>query len=389
MRLYPLWLLPVVLSVGCKKEATAETIPDNLRGTYGRTADDLFNGTKGLEIGETTLKLSEMTITIKEGKVVGDDYQVALAEVTWKQDADKVPPKCKGTIARNDEHLLLRLFELESERPCESILEGDWVAWKPATEFPEPMRSWYGSAWTYSSAQGFEIGDTAIVTTEGGAFDLEAGWVWEGRDDELIVEAIDIEGTTCRGPMTVKEGRLSSDLSPADGGDGRCPRFSGERWTVDEAKLPKQPLTNGKVEISVADGFAKIVSLTDPKLTCTQRVLRTQARAATDRGRDDIPVLSGVVLALKDDEPEGDADGCSAAVKQLDVTTCTERLGPFCDQELLDGLSAEDRVVNAHCPTHIVIGDPETKGARVALLPVRDTVNLVCFEMTEMFSPKP
>lgn len=378
-----------LIVVGCgDSETKAAPIPEALRGAYGRSMDDLLHGTDGLTITADTLTLSEMTIAIKDGKLVGDDYQVNLAEVSWKKEVDKVPGKCKGTIARDGEHLFLRLFEQGSDAPCETILEGEWRAWKSTTEFPEGLRGWFGAAWTYSASEGFEIGPTALVHTAGGMFALERAMAWEGRGDEIMVQESSYGSAKCRGVLKLEEDQISSDLEPLDGTDEPCPRFYGERWLIDDKKLPKAPLTNGKVSITVANGIATVKSLAEPAMTCTQKVLRTKARATTDRGRDGIPVLGGLVLALEHAEPEGDMTGCSDAVKRLDATECQTKLGVFCDQEFLAALTDQERVVQAHCPTHIVIGDAELEGQRVALLPVRDPVNLVCFEMTERFGLK-
>jgi len=343
----------------------------------------------GLEIASDTIVLSEMTMTIKEGKVVGDSYQITLAEVVWKADKPgKVPSKCKGTIAREGEHLLLHLFKHGSDSPCESMLTGDWRLWKKMTEFPEGLRGLFGRSSTYARPEGLLVGATAMVDIEGDMFQLNDGLAWEGNDEKFVILEASAGDTKCRGLITAEDDTLRGELSAIDD-QGYCPNLGGKRWSVDETKLPKKPLTNGKVVIAVADGEATITGAGASPLVCKQKILRTEPRATTDRGRDNIPVLSGVVIALQPNEPQSGVEACGEAVAALDAANCKLQMGELCDETMVAQLLAGAKNVTPHCPTHIVLGDQETKGRRVALLPVRDPVNLGCFEMLEPFKPAP
>ncbi len=387
MRALSAILCVVVVACG-SGDSKPESIPEALRAEYGRTADDMLHGTNGLVIGETTLQLSEMSLTIKEGKVVGDDYQIGLAEVVWKKDVNKVPGKCKGTIARDGEHLLLRLFEVGTDKSCESILEGDWRAWHPVSEFPAEVRGWFGAKWSYSAANGYEIRATTIHDETGEQiFELKQGMAWEGREDEIIVVSDKDDELGCQGRITVKEDQLTSAMTAGETNAAGCGGLQGERWTVQAAKLPKAPLSNGRATIEVTDGVATITGVGKTPLVCTQKVLRTQPRMTTDRGRDGIPVLSGVVMALQPAKPTGGVAECAQAVARIDAASCQLRYGEFCDEEFIAAQLDNQDLIDPSCPTHIVVGDPEPDGHRVALLPLRDPINLACFEMIDRFKP--
>lgn len=370
--------------LGCKP-AQAEPIPEALRGAFGRTAQDMLHGTNGLEIGADMLTLSEMTIAIKEGKVVGDDYQVDLAEVRWKKDGDKIPAKCKGTIARDDERLFLRLFALHGDEPCESILEGDWNAWSQVTTFPKPLQGWFGSAWAYSRSSGVRVLDNTAVSTSGGMLELTKGLVWDGHADEIVVTESNFGDAICRGAITVDNDRIRSVLTPVDEGTD-CPDFvHGERWRVENNRLPQAPLSNGKLTIAMLGDEVRIEAKEGAKVNCTQRVVRTKSRGSMDRAHDNIPVLSGAVLALEQAEIEGDVQACRDALKRLDAVVCEQYRGGPCNEAMLAEIAEGAEAAQMLCPSHIVIGDPEPNGRRVALLPTDDPTNHVCFQTTARF----
>lgn len=383
MRLF--WRFAFVLGLACggATQSAGEPIADAFRGTYGRTAQDLAYGTRGLEIGVDTLRLSEMTITIRQGKVVGEDYQVAMADVAWDRRVDKAPAECKGTIARQDDHLLLRLFDASGDKPCEPILEGDWRVWRSATEFPPGLRGWYGVAERYSRPVGFQVGETIITETNGATFELVDGMVWQGDDTAIAVrEGLD-DGVRCRGIIRVVEGVLDTSLEPIDPDTFGCQTLHGQRWVVDETRLPKTRLTNGEATLHIVDRVAKISGPGPSPMTCTQRILRTTDRGTTDREQDDIPVLSGVVVALEPSRPEGDLGRCKQGLARLAVADCKRRSEESCDEaSVLAQAQIEPR-----CPTHVVIGDPEPEGHRVGLMPIFDPVNLVCLGFVGRFAP--
>ncbi|MEM6996499.1 MAG: hypothetical protein AAF721_38700, partial [Myxococcota bacterium] len=96
----------------------------------------------------------------------------------------------------------------------------------------------------------------------------------------------------------------------------------------------------------------------------------------------------GTVLALAEAEPAGDKAACAEAIARLDVASCQLRYGEFCDTEFLEEQLADTSLITPRCPTHVVVGELEPDGQRVALLPIHDPVNLACFEMIDRFKPK-
>lgn len=162
--------------LGCdaEKEGGSATIPESLRGAYGRTDADAFFPTLGLEVDVDTLRISELTLKIKAGKEVGTDtFQIEEAELRWA-NASKEPETCKGTIARHGTRLLLTLFKTDREAKCDSALVGDWEAWAPVESIPESLAGSYGRKDPYARAEGLKLDGTSIeLTGRGNAIELE------------------------------------------------------------------------------------------------------------------------------------------------------------------------------------------------------------------------
>jgi hypothetical protein len=388
---------------GCGGDEAAVQIPEALRGAYGRSDEDAFFDTLGLEVDVDTLRFSELRLTVKTGKVVGaDSLQVTEAELTWAKD-DK-PQSCKGTIARQGNRLLLSLFRMESDSPCDSALAGEWSAWAPVTEIPAGLRGVYGRGDVYASAEGVRIDDKAITLAgaESG-LELVEGVAYEGRDDHLVVRKARWLDAECRGPISVTEDSLSGMLAlvegaekpeppPADtdeeafegrlgAGDG-CPMISGERWTIDAKALPKAPVDNGKVKIEIRGETVMTSTLDEQGLRCEQAILRTAERKMSQSGSDGIPVMGGTVVVLTPAAPKSGGDGCVARLKNLAANECESMFGMPCDPSLLRGVADEELIVQ--CPTHLVIGEPDSNGRKIAVLPP-SVMNAVCFEMTGHF----
>ncbi len=370
----------------CKKDGSAtNAIPEALRGAYGRKASDAFVATLGLEVDVDTLRYSGMTIKILEGKALSDDdFQVTLAELAWAK-SDKKPRECKGTIAKQGNQLLITLFKTVGEDKCDPNLNGEWKAWKPTKAFPEALRGTFGSKDPYSREEGTVVEEAILRRTWGSAdLELAEAVAFVGVENELVVRDSVFGVTHCRGTIHVEEDQLSGELEVAptpESTGGNCPPLHGQRWTVEANRLPKATLANGSVRIEMKDGKA-IISTTDEQgLRCEQEVLRTSTRSVAHSGRDGIPVMGGTVLLLDHAEPKAGASGCQDRLGGLAAARCEELLGAPCDPAMLGGGSEPPDI---NCPTHLVLGDPDANGRKVAFLP-QDLQTAVCWETKEHF----
>lgn len=383
-------LLPLVLILsGCKDQTPTEVeIPEAIRGAYGRTPQDAELPTLGLEVDVDTLRYSEMQMKVVQGEATGKNgFRIDLAEVTWARSG-REPKRCKGTLARLRERLLVSLFEVDRDVECESSLDGDWSHWAPRTTFPEPMHGTYGSPSLYSAFEAFTVTADTIDLGMDPPLEIEEAVGFAGVDDRIILRRAAYGELTCRGELTVEEDRLTGTLESLPREDGekpsaRCPRLAGHRWSVDATRLPKGSLTNGKVTVAVDGETVTITTNDEQGLACEQKILRTGRRQATEVGRDRIAVGAGDVLLLSPATPTSGIEGCQERLSNLAAAQCAEYLGAPCDPTLLDALH-RDRPDPVGCPTHIVIGEPTTEGRKIALLP--STIpNAVCFEMSGNF----
>jgi hypothetical protein len=366
-------LVPIALGSLCEEPAPqAIAIPAEVHGTFGRDASDLELGTVGMEIDSDSIRFSEMTITVTDGKMVGDTFQIGRAEVRWKKDdGEKLPKECKGTLARQGARLLLSLFKKDSDDACESILKGDWTEWKSSPEFPEAMRGTYGSAHPYAADEPFVVGATEVKLPYGEApFALKDAVRFVDRENTLIVREGSMGDLACKGTLELKDDELTGAL-------GDCPMLHGTRWTVRESAVPKGSVSNGRATVTFAG--AEVTVKSEGGTTCTQKILRTAQRATTDAGLDRIPVAGGQVLLLGPGEATG-GEACSARMKNLYQAECRERFGAPCAEEELPAMEV-------HCPTHLVVGDAAPSGRKIAPLP-DDVATVACFDMTGDFVEK-
>lgn len=384
LELAPLFVLLAV--TGCKTDGAAtNAIPEALRGAYGRKASDAFVTTLGLEVDVDTLRYSGMTIKILEGKALSDDdFQVTLAELAWAK-SDKKPRECKGTIAKQGNQLLITLFKTVGDDKCDPNLNGEWKAWKPTKAFPEALRGTFGSKDPYSREEGTVVEEALLRRTWGSAdLELAEAVAFVGVEDELIVRDSAFGETRCRGTIHVEDDQLSGELEiipDTEAADAYCPPLRGQRWTVEANRLPQKTLANGSVRIEMKDGKVILSTTDDQGLRCEQEVLRTSTRSVARSGRDGIPVMGGTVLLLDHAEPKAGASGCQERLGGLASARCEELMGAPCDASMIGG-GAEPPAIN--CPTHLVLGDPDANGRKVAFLP-QDLQTAVCWETKEYF----
>ncbi|MEM6291807.1 MAG: hypothetical protein AAGA54_11095 [Myxococcota bacterium] len=369
--------------LGCdaEKEGGSATIPESLRGAYGRTDADAFFPTLGLEVDVDTLRISELTLKIKAGKEVGTDtFQIDEAELRWA-NASKEPETCKGTIARHGTRLLLTLFKTDREAKCDSALVGDWEAWAPVESIPESLAGSYGRKDPYARAEGLKLDGTSIeLTGRGNAIELEQAVMYASKPNHLVIRKGVFGGRVCQGHIDLVEEHLEGSLEPAKGSDGACPRVFGHRWSVDTARIPKKPLSNGKVSVEVRGEAVLLKTLDEQGLTCEQAIVRTATRNVADSGRDGIPVMGGEVLVLQDAKPKAGAGACADRLDGLAAAQCEQYLGLPCDEGMLSSVAHGADEVS--CPTHVIIGEPEGEGRKVAFLP-QSLENAVCWELRD------
>ncbi len=375
-----------MLGGSCEGDAETSEIPESLRGAYGRQDTDAYFPTLGLEVDVDTIRFSELTIKILAGKKVGSDtLQITEAELQWAKD-DKPPRKCKGTIARQGSRLLLSLFKADSDAKCDSTLDGDWEAWAPVDAIPESMVGTYGLRDPYSGGEGITVeGKQLRDGASGETIELEQIVMFESRPNHLVVRRSKVGSRTCRGHINLVEESLEGELEKVDSGPSgsRCTKVGGHRWSVDTRRLPKGPITNGKVTVEIEGETVKLRTEDDQKLRCEQKIIRTATRNAADSGRDRIPVMGGEVLTLHHAEPSSGASACAERLDGLADAECEEYLGTSCSGF---GRTLEDDA-GIRCPTHIVIGEPEGSGRKVALLP-HSRANAVCWELRDPMKPK-
>ncbi len=357
------------------------TIPQSLRGAYGRTDADAFFPTLGLEVDVDTLRISELTLKIKAGKVVGTDtFQIDEAELRWA-NASKEPETCKGTIARHGTRLLLTLFKTDREAKCDSALVGDWEAWAPIESIPESLAGSYGGKNPYARAEGLKLeGRTIEMTGRGGSIELEQAVMFASKPNHLVIRKGLVDGQACQGHIDLVEDHLEGSLNPAEGSQGFCPRVFGHRWSVDTTRVPKKPISNGKVSVEVRGSAVLLKTLDEQGLTCEQAILRTATRNVADSGRDGIPVMGGEVLVLHDAKPKAGADSCADRLDGLAAAQCEQYLGLPCDESMLTSVAHGADEVS--CPTHVIIGEAEGGGRKVAFLP-QSLENAVCWELRD------
>jgi hypothetical protein len=377
-------LLVLVSLVACSEGSAPapESLGERLTGAWGQNPQHAVMTTAGLELAGTTLRFGELTITIVQGAMTGpDDYRVDLAEAAWVKDT-KPPKKCSGTLARQGNVLLVKLFREGSDTKCESVLDGEWRSWTLGNAVPEALAGVYGSDARDAEADiGLRLGGSTIAFTDGGTeVVLDEVLVSADKPDVVHVRKARFGDVTCSGTITRDEAQMSLMLEPIEGAPAgaTCPRGRGTRWTVDRKHLPTAAIANGKVTIS-AEGDTVTLRSNDG-LECKQQVLQTAARSTTGSSWDGIPVTGGAVLVLGAAKPSAGADACVAKLRNLVSELCTNVDDPRCYEARV----AVDEAIT--CPRQIIVGDQVPGGRQAAVLPAR-VQNLACWDMTGMFVP--
>lgn len=361
--------------------ASAEALPERLVGAFGQNEAHAKMATAGLELSGTTLRFGELTITLEQGAATGpDDYRVDLAQAVWTKDT-KPPKACKGTISRQGNVLLVKLFKEGTDARCESVLDGEWKAWTQSDVLPENFRGVYGGDARNEEADvGLKLSDKSIGFTDGGdAVTVEQVLTWVDKPGTTYVRKSTFGKFGCTGSMTRTDDSLVLALTPGEGAPegASCPSGRGTRWSVDRKHLPATKLDNGHVTLSVE---GERLTLTDRQgLRCTQNVLHTAARSVTGSAYDGIPVTGGAVLVLEHALPEAGAETCSTRLRNVATTLVNEF-------DIERSRQAEDAMqAPITCPRQVVIGDPTQGGFKAALLPASIT-NLTCWDMTGIFA---
>ncbi len=372
----------VSLAFGCSEPTPppAEALPARLVGAFGQTETHATMTTTGLEVTGSTLKLGDLTLTITQGAATGpDDYRVDLAEAAWPKDT-KGPKPCTGTISRQGNVLLVRLFKQGTDSKCESVLDGEWREWSVLDAMPENLRGMYGGdARSEQADVGLRIGDKTIGFTDGGdELAIEQVLAFVDKPDVAYVRRSNFASFGCTGSLTLTDDRLAVALAPsADAPEGSsCPSGRGTRWSVDRKHLPTGAIDNGHVTIT-ADG--DVLTLVDRDgLRCKQTVLHTAARSVTGSAYDGIPVTGGAVLVLEHALAEPEA-ACKTKLGTVAVQLCGEGDSQRCN----DATTAREQPIV--CPRQVIIGDPTGGGQKAAMLPASLT-NLTCWNMTGVFA---
>lgn len=375
-------VLAALAACGDKGGGVPGEIPEALRGAYGQNEGQAHFATVGLELDANALRYGELTVTVVEGELMPNgDYLVKTADAVWEKD--KHPSKkCHGTISRQDDVLLVKLYKAGTEDRCESLFEGEWKAWAKLDAVPESLRGTYGGDARGSEADvGLRLGEHEISFTDGGdRVKLDELVVWQSKPDQAFVRAATFKGFACKGTIARDGEKMKLTLEPGkDAPAGAsCPSGSGVAWTVDEKFLPTK-IDNGKVTIE--RNADKLVLRTAEGLRCEQHVLRTSARSVTGSAYDGIPVTGGAVIVLEHADPSAGAETCTARLRRLAADECMRMEGTPCDDATLDTLSAEP----IGCPRQLVIGDPTQGGHKAALLPAT-VQSLACWDMSGVFA---
>ena len=359
-------------------------LPARLVGAYGQNQAHAMLATVGLEVTATTLKFGDVTITIKQGAVTGpDDYRVDAAEAVWPKDS-KPPKPCSGTISRQGNVLLVKLFKTGSDTRCESVLDGEWKAWSVLDTMPEELRGIYGGdARTAEADVGVRLAEKSIGFTDGGTtVAIEQVVAWVDKPGTAFLRKSSFGDFGCTGSMTLTEDNLVLALTPVEGAPAgaSCPNGRGSRWSIQPKHLPAGTLDNGRVTITASGDQITLVDRQGQR--CVQKILQTAARSVAGSAYDGIPVSGGAVLVLDHASPEVGAESCTARLRNVAQQLCSESNQDRC----FDATSAAELPIT--CPRQVVIGDATAGGFKAALLPA-NIANLTCWDMTGLFAATP
>jgi hypothetical protein len=378
--------LVVFVALGCNKEEVheAQPLPESMRGHWAQREEQLLTGkTVGLVVEEKSLRFSELTLTIVDGKEIGSgNYQVGLAEVVWEKNPKT--KRCSGTIGITGTTLLVKLYEQGSESACESVLAGEWRGLKPATEVPEAMLGTFGveEAESDFASVGFTIGKQEIsFTDDPERVTIEGLYTWADKPTEVFVSGAKYRGKDCLGSLALLEGKAQLSLVERADSTQFCVSSVGARWTVDTRQLPQKTVTNGKVDVTIAADRVTVVTKDEMALRCELPILRTEARSATESAWKNVPVTGGTIAVLGANEPKNGAAECRKRLENLAQKECEEETGAPCERDVWESFAD---VTLPLCPAQIVVGDPLASGRKIALLPQSRPLQ-ACFDMTGDF----
>ena len=379
------WLVLLgLLAAACDKGEGArnDELPAALRGNYGQKPEHAQLPTVGLEVDAHALRFGELSVTIVQAEVSGDDIQVGKAEARWERGSAKTK-LCKGTISRQGNILLVKLFELDSDEKCESVLEGEWKQWTRTDALPDTVLGTFGDdARSHTADVGIRVEPKRIAFTDGGeALTVAEVVQWPDRPNEAIVRDSTFSGYKCSGSLVRADDQLVVTLAPAPGApeNATCPNGAGTRWTIDSTHMPQQATSNGKVDIEPKDGKLVLVAK-DIGLRCEQAVLRTSVRTVTESQSDGLGVTGGALLVLEPAVPTGGTEGCRQRLRNVAQSECTEMNGAPCSPDMLQAYTSEE----LQCPRQIAIGELTGGGRKAALMPQSKAL-LACWDMTGSF----
>lgn len=375
--------IPLLVLVACGKGDAGKNdeLPAALRGNYGTKPEHAQLPTVGLEVDAHALRLGELTVTIVAGEVRGDDFDVTRAEARWeKTDKTKI---CKGTVSKQGDLLLVRLFNEGSNDRCESALDGEWKPWTRTDVLPERLLGTYGDdARSYNADIGLQLTPKSIAFTGGGAkLDVLEVVQWKDKPDEAILRDSKFGDFRCIGAIARVDDELTASLVPAPGATENfsCPNGKGKLWKTDPAHLPKGKTSNGKVEIA-PKGDKLVLVAKDIGLTCEQTILRSSTRTLAESQSDGLGVPGGALLVLDHAVPTGGTEACRERLRTLAQTECSEQTGAPCSPDELQAYTSEE----LSCPKQIAIGEPTGGGHKAALMP-RTNEFQACWDTTGVF----
>jgi hypothetical protein len=375
--------LALLILVACGKGDAGKNdeLPAALRGNYGLKPEHAQLPTVGLEVDAHALRLGELTLTIVAGEARGDDFDVTRAETRWeKTDKTRI---CKGTVSKQGDLLLVRLFNEGSDDRCESALDGEWKPWTRTDVLPERLLGTYGDdARSMNADIGLQLTPKTIAFTSGGAkLDIVEVVQWKDKPDEAILRDSKLDGFKCTGAISRKDDELTVSLVPAaDAPEGfTCPNGNGKLWKTDPAHLPKAKTSNGKVEIE-PKGDKLVLVASDIGLRCEQSILRTSTRTLAESQNDGLGVPGGALLVLDHATPTGGTEACRERLRNLAQTECSEQNGAPCSPDELQAYTSEE----LSCPKQIAIGEPSGGGHKAALMP-RGGEFQACWDTTGVF----
>ena len=297
-----------------------DEVPATLRGNYGQKPEQAQLPTVGLEVDAHALRLGELTITIVQGEASesGDSTSPRPKRV-WEKGGGKTKT-CKGTVSRQGNTLLVKLFERErATSAARARSKASGSCGRAADALPERdarhVRRRASSMKRRRAAHRAE----AIGWIDGGE-KVGIGEVvqWLDKPDEAFVRAAKYAGHQLHRLHLREAEQLWSCSLPAAGspeGIGVSERRGDRAGRSTTRHLPKAKSSNGKVDIEPKDGKLVLVAK-DIGLRCEQAVLRTSERTVTRSQSMVSGVTGGALLVLDAAVPTGGTETCRQRIAQ-------------------------------------------------------------------------